>query len=179
MLAKQAWRLLKNPNSICAKILTAKYYPHGNILKAEERNGMSYCWRSILKGVQVLKDGIIWRIGNGQTVNIWSDPWIPRDSSRKTESRRGNQIITKVCDLINPVSYTWDTQLLDQTFNADEAKIIKTIPIQEEAIDSIAWHFDKKGNFLVKSAYQIVLHRKKKEEEHGSTSTASMTERST
>ena len=43
MLAKQAWRLLKNPNSICAKILTAKYYPHGNILKAEERNGMSYC----------------------------------------------------------------------------------------------------------------------------------------
>ena len=170
MLAKQAWRLLKNPNSLSAKVLAAKYYPGGNILEAEAKSGMSYCWRSILKGIQVLKEGIIWRIGNGQTINIWSDPWLPRDESRKIRSVRGNQIITKVCELINPSSNNWDTQLLNQTFNAEEVKIIKTIPIQDGAIDNIAWHFDKKGNFSVKSAYQVVQNIKKKEEEQGSSS---------
>ena len=34
MLAKQVWRLIINPNSLCAKILNAKYYPNSGILMA-------------------------------------------------------------------------------------------------------------------------------------------------
>ncbi|RLN04844.1 hypothetical protein C2845_PM13G09270 [Panicum miliaceum] len=29
MLAKQAWRLVQNPSSLCARVLRAKYYPDG------------------------------------------------------------------------------------------------------------------------------------------------------
>ena len=29
LLAKQAWRLIENPNSLCAQVLKAKYYPNG------------------------------------------------------------------------------------------------------------------------------------------------------
>ena len=32
LLAKQAWRLLVHPDSLCAKLMKAKYYPHGHIL---------------------------------------------------------------------------------------------------------------------------------------------------
>jgi hypothetical protein len=32
MLAKQVWRLICNPNSLCGRILKARYFPHGNIL---------------------------------------------------------------------------------------------------------------------------------------------------
>ena len=90
---------------------------------------------------------------------------LPRDRSRKVESRRGNQLLTIVVELINPVSHTWDTQLVQQTFNTEEANIILTIPIQEGAEDQIAWHFDKKGNLLVKSAYQVAPNYREKEEE--------------
>lgn len=55
MLAKQGWRLLQNPSSLCAQILQAKYHPGSSILEAMPRKGISYAWHSILKGVQLLK----------------------------------------------------------------------------------------------------------------------------
>lgn len=59
MLAKQEWRLLTNPNSLCARVLTARYYPDGDVLKAKPKNNMLYTWRSILAGVDLLNKGII------------------------------------------------------------------------------------------------------------------------
>jgi len=49
MLAKQGWRLCKNPDSLCARILQAKYYPGVSCLEAKPRAGMSYTWRSIMR----------------------------------------------------------------------------------------------------------------------------------
>jgi hypothetical protein len=73
MLAKQAWRILKNPTSLCAQVLAAKYFPDRDLLNAEAKSGISYCWRSILKGIQVLKNGIIWRVRDGYNINIYMD----------------------------------------------------------------------------------------------------------
>jgi hypothetical protein len=50
MLARQGWRMLTNPNSLCARILKARYFPDCSILEASATNGISYSWRSILKG---------------------------------------------------------------------------------------------------------------------------------
>jgi hypothetical protein len=52
MLAKQGWRLIQNPGSLCARILGAEYFPHGDLLHAKGNGAMSYTWRSILRGVQ-------------------------------------------------------------------------------------------------------------------------------
>jgi hypothetical protein len=70
MLAKQGWRLIQAPDSLCARVLRAKYFPDGNLLMARPETGMSYVWRSILKGIEVLKGGIIWGIGDGSKVRI-------------------------------------------------------------------------------------------------------------
>jgi len=70
MLARQGWRLLTSPDSLCARVLRAKYFPDGNLLKVQEGPGMSYSWRSIVRGVKALKDGLIWRVGDGTNINI-------------------------------------------------------------------------------------------------------------
>jgi hypothetical protein len=53
ILAKQGWQLIQNPNSLCAQVLRARYYPNGNILHASAVDGMPYTWRSVLKGIIV------------------------------------------------------------------------------------------------------------------------------
>ena len=81
MLSKQGWRLLQSPDSLCARILKARYFPHCTMLEAEPREGISYSWRSILHGLELVKQGYIWRIGDGSRINIHHDNWIPRKGS--------------------------------------------------------------------------------------------------
>jgi hypothetical protein len=173
MLAKQAWRLLQNPSSLCARVLAAKYHPEGTILEAKVKHGISYSWRSILKGVQILKLGLIWRVGNGRTINIWTDPWLPRDFPRKVMTTRGRSIISRVEELIDPTTNFWDTQLVNEMFVAEDAKIILQIPIHDHTKDFIAWHFDKKGMFSVKSAYKVAIDFAERESLQGQESSSS------
>jgi hypothetical protein len=39
MLAKQVWRLLREPESLCARVLRARYYPDGKLLNARLKAG--------------------------------------------------------------------------------------------------------------------------------------------
>ncbi|MBA0636042.1 hypothetical protein Godav_028932 [Gossypium davidsonii] len=41
----------------------------------------SYTWRSILGARYLLEEGMGWRIGNGDSVNIWNDRWLPGPGS--------------------------------------------------------------------------------------------------
>ncbi|KAJ1295712.1 hypothetical protein BS78_01G243800 [Paspalum vaginatum] len=56
MLAPQGWRLLTVPDSQCSHVLRARYFLDGDLLSAKESHGISYSWRSILRGIQAMKD---------------------------------------------------------------------------------------------------------------------------
>lgn len=83
LLAKQAWRLQQDPSSLSARILKAVYFPHGEFLDARLGSSPSHIWRSIADGREVLKQGLIQRISNGKTTNIWSMDWIPSEGLRR------------------------------------------------------------------------------------------------
>ena len=83
MLAKKVWRLVCSPDFLCARVLNTKYYPSQTILEAGPTGGSSYTWQSIVAGIQTYKRGSIWRVGNGESIDIWKDPWIPSSPSRK------------------------------------------------------------------------------------------------
>ena len=155
MLAKQGWRLLTRPSSLCARVMKARYYPNSSILQADFQAGISYAWRSVLKGIKLLKQGLIKRVGDGSTINIWLDPWLPRTWGRKPITPRGNKIITKVCELIDPNTGSWDSNLVRDLFWPDDTNLILSIPIFEDMEDEWAWHFEEKGSFTVKSAYRL------------------------
>jgi hypothetical protein len=75
LLAKQCWCLLKSPDSLAAKIISAKYYPKSSFLEARLGTKPFFTWRSIF-GARELEEGIIWRVGNGKMINIWGDNWV-------------------------------------------------------------------------------------------------------
>jgi hypothetical protein len=79
LLARQAWRVLQNPDALSSQILKAVYYPDSEFLEAVVGTHASKIWRALVEGKDILKQGLIRRIGNGETMNAWNDNWIPRD----------------------------------------------------------------------------------------------------
>ena len=57
LLAKQAWRLLNNRESLFYKVFNAKFFPHCSILDAQDSALGSFTWRSILRGRDVILEG--------------------------------------------------------------------------------------------------------------------------
>jgi len=55
LLAKQCWRLFKNPTSLATQIIGAKYYPNSTVLEAIRGKQPSFDWRSLLSACDVLK----------------------------------------------------------------------------------------------------------------------------
>jgi hypothetical protein len=153
MLAKQIWRILEEPNSLCARVLRARYYPDGKLLEARQKSGSSYTWQSLLAGLQCFKRGYIWRVGDGSQINIWEDSWIPSSHDMKIMTPRGNNILTKVEELINPIDGRWDEDLIKSLFWEVDANRILKIPITNGREDLVAWHLNRNGLFSVRSAY--------------------------
>ena len=136
-------------------MLKARYFPNCSVLEAEAIGDMSYTWRSILKGVELLKEGIVWRIGTGEHVRIWEDPWIPNGTTRRPRTARGSVLIDKVSDLFDPYTENWDEELVKDLFCEEDVKEILAIPLRSGMDDQPAWHLDPRGVFLVKSAYHL------------------------
>ena len=55
LLAKQALRLLVAPESLCARLLRAKYYPNWNLLDTVFLSNSSAVWKGIGHGLNLVK----------------------------------------------------------------------------------------------------------------------------
>lgn len=130
--------MCQNPTSLCARVLKTKYFPYCDVLHAKQKEGMSYTWRSIPKGIELLNEGVVWRIGSGESVKIWEDPCLPRGITRKPITPRGQALLNHVSDLIDPVSGQWDVDLVQDTFCEEDARIILALPVYTEMEDVIA-----------------------------------------
>ena len=120
-------------------------------MKATLKNGASFTWQSIMEGVEVFKRGYIWRIGTGEHVNIWNDPWIPTSADRKVITPRNRTLVTRVCDLMDPVNGTWDEELLRDIFWAVDVRRIMQIPyIRKPSKISLLGNLTEQGFSLSK-----------------------------
>jgi hypothetical protein len=66
LLAKQAWRLIDKPDSLFARLLKGKYFPFGNLMDTTFIKNASPCWQGITHSLELLKQGVVWRIINGK-----------------------------------------------------------------------------------------------------------------
>lgn len=117
LLGKQAWRLVTNSGSLIAQIFKARYFPNNSFLEAELGVNPSYTWRGIWEARWVLKRGMRWRVGDGENIKIWKDPWIPGTQTRKIISPRGDaNEEAEVGVLIDPIRKEWNVELVNQLF---------------------------------------------------------------
>jgi hypothetical protein len=73
---------------------------------------VSPSWHAIEFGLDLLKEGLIWRIGNGEKVNLWRDNWIPRDFNLKIRAGKSNSRAHKVNQLPILGTNMWNEDLV-------------------------------------------------------------------
>jgi hypothetical protein len=140
ILAKQGWCLIQNPETLMAKIMRAKYYPNSNFLEADIGQNPSYAWHSIWNSKKLLKEGLVWRVGDGTKIRIWEDPWLfafRAQPERLSGNRLENQ--AKVSELLDVNTNWWNTALVQECFNEEDAKLICSICVNPwRGIDLLA-----------------------------------------
>lgn len=83
--------MLTRPESLCAQVLKGRYYHDGEFMENTRKKHASHTWRAILAGKEVLVRGLIRRIGNGASTNIWTDRWIPGHFDARPMTPRDGQ----------------------------------------------------------------------------------------
>lgn len=105
-----AWRLLKNPNQLWAKVLTTKYQRETRTIQGTKV--VSKTWRNLRTGWKDYANGMAWSIHNRHKTNFLIDSWIPHTNplrslicgplQKNKENLKVYQVVTNgVWDLTN------------------------------------------------------------------------------
>ncbi|KAK9993463.1 hypothetical protein SO802_023166 [Lithocarpus litseifolius] len=154
---QQGWRMVKGNDSLLYQCFKARYFPRSNFLEAKESPNYSYVWRSLMAAMPILQSGHCWRVGNGASIHVLKDKWIPYFPTNKVlVPIHGNLGELMVCDLINPELNIWRYEDIRSIFHKDKADAICQIPLSRRNVaDSIFWQYNPRGVFTVKSAYHV------------------------
>ena len=112
----------------------------------------------ILKGREVIRRGAKWRVGNGESIKLWGDKWLPslQNPSLQNPFTAELQNAT-VSRLINPTTRQWDVQLLPNLFTQMEADLITQIPLGRTTSEgSLFWPYVQTGQYTTKSGYYFL-----------------------
>ena len=133
MLAKQGWRLIQGNDSLLYRCFKARYFPRSSFLEAKESPGCSYVGRSILDALPILRLGFCWRVGNGSSIIVVGDRWLPNHPTNKIMYPRHELVEDLVVsDLIDPELHIWRRDMVMGMFHSEDAKAICKIPSVED-----------------------------------------------
>lgn len=61
---------LANLDMLFSKIFKTKYFSNGDFVTVEEGSNPSFVWKSVLQSYHLIKQGIRWRVGDGNSIRI-------------------------------------------------------------------------------------------------------------
>ncbi|XP_056862248.1 uncharacterized protein LOC108858352 [Raphanus sativus] len=132
LLAKQLWRIIDKPECLFSKVFKGRYFRNTDPMDPHRSYSPSYGWRSICSARSLINKGLIKRVGHGNSISVWSDPWIPAPRPRSATPKTQPQVLVpslKVDYFINPATLSWDEDLLNAFIHTDDVNIIKGLAI--------------------------------------------------
>jgi hypothetical protein len=133
---------------------------------------MSHTWRAILAGRDVLKSGLMKRIGDGSDTRIWEDRWIPRHFSGKPTAFQEDHDLVYVQELVMD-SGQWNEDLVRASFLGIDVEAILRTPVRGVGVEVWAWDLEKHGCYSVRSAYDLLDSARQQQDDMATASTSS------
>ncbi|CAN0878596.1 Putative ribonuclease H protein At1g65750 [Linum grandiflorum] len=159
LMGKQIWRLIMNPGTLVSRIYKAKYYPTGNIFSAALGHRPSFVWRSLCEARSVVHRGLCWKIGDGESIRVWGEPWLREPDSLFLDTPMPHQAEDlRVCDLFLPCRKEWDINMIEANFTTRDTTTILSLPVcSSTGMNRLIWHYNNNGIYTVRSAYRVYL----------------------
>lgn len=108
-------------------MLKAKHYPKGEFLEAKLGGRPSHAWKSLMERLQIIKDKIQWRVGDGENIRLATDLWLPSLELFIETNLLEDLKNTTVSNLIDAYG-SWDDDLIRDIFNQRDAQLILSLP---------------------------------------------------
>jgi hypothetical protein len=100
--------------------------------------------------------GIRWGVGNGDSINVLSDNWIPGLPPGTFKILEELPADTKVSFFLNNEANAWDAEKVCTFFTAEMAAVVLRIPVSRHGgVDFLSWPADKFGTYSVRLAYNM------------------------
>ena len=160
LLAKFAWMVVSGNQSICMEVLRSKYKVSDDWLRADLSKYASPTWRAIERAKLLIEKGACFLLGDGKTINVWEDPWVPWIVGFKPRPRIDDylQLPIKAHNLLDHTLQAWNEDIVREIFVAEAATAILSIPIPHSPRqDKLIWLPDAKGIFSVKSVNRVAF----------------------
>lgn len=160
LLAKQAWRMIQNPNSLFARLMKARYFKDDTVLDAKERAYQSYGWASMLTGLALIKKGSRFQVGDGNTIRMGIDNLISSHPPRTLQVNQNFERDTLKSLISSTGTFRfWDSILLDRMVNTNDHSFINNIYLSRiPKPDKPIWNYSDNGMYTVKSGYWLLTH---------------------
>lgn len=166
LLAKIGWRLIKHPWSLLAQVLLGKYCRDQSFMECSIPAAPSHGWRSILAGREILRKGLSWVVGDGESIRVWGDPWISFESPLQpmgppTQTEQS----LKVKDLLCPLTNRWSIEKIRGTLPQYEDLILHIKTSSTQSPDTMIWLKEKSGEYSTKTGYGVGMTSCRPQEE--------------
>lgn len=113
-----------------AKIFREKYFADGSFLNSTIGRRPSYAWRSIRASKSLLQAGMMWRVGDGKSIKIWQDWWIPSATTFAIQSPVvAMDSEARVTMLIDEETKWWNQPMFRAIFRREEADLTCSLAI--------------------------------------------------
>ena len=103
-------------------------------------------------------EGLRWRVGDGESINVWRDPCLPSKFLPFVSSQAVSGLENmRVWELIKSSTNEWNLEPLRQPFYARDISMIESIPLCSRKVDdTLFWPFTPSGSYIVKSSYRFL-----------------------
>lgn len=79
-MMKVGWDLIHYREDLWVRIVRSKYGCGSDVIpKINSGREASNLWRGVCKGWEHIEKNISWRIGNGTSMKLWAEDWVPKE----------------------------------------------------------------------------------------------------
>ncbi|KAA3479799.1 reverse transcriptase [Gossypium australe] len=155
LLGRQVWRLINFNDTLCFKVLSAKYFPEGDMFRPKLCDKPLFTWTSIAKAAKALNDGFIWQVGDGNTIEIQWDHWVIEGLNGDSICR---PLLTNDEKKVNNLWYQdqkrWKRDKVIKLYGREIGECICNLLIPTNDVKDIrTWLQNPHGVYTSKSAY--------------------------